>query len=141
MRHFVVSFTCSLVTAQQVLAAEEQSTEAYELTQPRAHALLELHADGTADFEREFKDESGAVTVFRSSAGTWTRCGMGSDRLSRIKPILELTNCFIVNVDGADQQGEARLGMMFTRDGDLLKQVLEDGPALVLKRKPASPPE
>ena len=135
MRH--LTFIILGTLAYPALASEAESAEVFELTQPRTHVLLELHADGTADFNREFKDESGDVSVFRTSSGTWTRCGMGSDRLSRIKPILEATNCFIVEVDGADERGQGRLGMMFTREGDTLRQVREDGPALVLKRMPS----
>jgi hypothetical protein len=135
MRHFTV-ILLALTPASPAFASEAESAEVFELAQPRTHVLLELHADGTADFNREFKDESGGISVFRSGSGTWTRCGNGSNRLSRIKPILESTHCFIVEVDGADERGEARLGMMFTRDGDTLEQVREDGPALVLKRKP-----
>jgi hypothetical protein len=138
MRSFTVIFL-ALTLAYPAFASEAASAEVFELAEPRTHVLLELHADGTADFNREFKDESGGISVFRSSSGSWARCGKGSDRLSRIRSALESTDCFIVTVEGADNQGTSRLGMMFARDGDTLKQVLDDGPALVLKRKQPSP--
>jgi hypothetical protein len=111
-----------------------EPSEQFELREPGAHLSLELRADGTAVFNRELNDTSGASSKFRSTSGKWTKCHVDGATKSEKAPALEQTTCFIVEVIGADEQGEARFGMNFVRDGNSLTQVMESGPTFVWKK-------
>jgi hypothetical protein len=99
---------------------------------------LELRADGSAIFNREITDAAGAVSKFHSKSGTWTQCKSTTDKPTSARSALEKTNCFVVEVNGTDEQGEAQFGMMFVRKGDALTQMMEDGTAFVLARRSSS---
>ena len=99
---------------------------------------LELRADGSATFNREIADSAGAVSRFQSKSGTWTQCKSATDKATLARSSIEKTECFVVEVKGTDEQGEAQFGMMFVRKGDALAQMTEDGTSFILVRRVAS---
>lgn len=111
-----------------------ESFEQFQLRGPEANIFLLLRPDGTAVFNRELIGASGPPSKFHSTSANWTECDYGKGKKPESEPELKKTTCFIVEVVGSDEQGEARFGMNFVRDGDSLTQLMESGPTFVLKR-------
>ncbi|HEV7608939.1 MAG TPA: hypothetical protein VGO61_16470 [Steroidobacteraceae bacterium] len=138
MKLFTQLFACWSLLALCACTRATEPSEQFELREPGAHLSLELRSDGTAVFNRELKDASGASSKFRSTSGKWTKCVVDGAQKSEKVPALEETTCFIVEVVGTDEQGEARFGMNFVREGNSLTQLMESGPTFVLKKTDAA---
>jgi len=137
MRNFMQFLVCALALPILACAQGKDLTEEYELREPGTVINLQLRADGTATFSREIEEASGTKSKFRSKSGTWTKCKSANAQATETRSNLKSTECFIVEVDGVDEQGETRFGMMFVRKGDSIVQLTESGPSFVLKRRDA----
>jgi hypothetical protein len=133
MTLFQRCFVCAFALSAVACAEAVDLPETFELREPEVRIYLELHTDGTAVFDREIKEAAGAISKFHSKRGTWSECKGAKDRPTSGRSSLKETTCFVVEVNGADEQGETQFGMMFVRNGDSLMQQMESGPTFMLK--------